>query len=650
MGAHALDLAPFWLLLVAGFAAGTATWIVAADYGTAIVSRWIHFAHPAARIGVGAATGYALIGSAMALLGLAGAVHPLTLWSLLVAAIAIRVPHVLRRVRALTDAWVQARAALARAHIVGGFALALIACAVLTGLANAALPAVWWDPIAYHLPIARAALLHGGFAFDPLMVQSGFPLLGEAAALPAYTIAGSAGASMTTLGAGLCIGLLVWALADGICAGSGIVAAMLATSSALWAWLAPSFYVDVPFAMFVLAAIVAVLELPIANIGRMNSTAPEARTIRQANSTAPQAPAVALLAGALCGAAAAIKYSGLGATVIVLALALWIAGPKRAKVVGGFLTGFVLVAAGWYIRSLVATGDPLYPFLSGALAHASSVRDFSVRYVDMTRHWCGGGTSLTDLITLPYRLVAEPKGFCGDPGPALQVGLVVAGAALLVMRQARVVATVAIALALLWFASSQQWRFLLPAVFLYAAIVAAGTSAAGERMRLISAVTLVALGAIGVVSDWIPLARSEASASLAPAFAYMSGRQSAADYLDARLETFAAARWCADRRIPGQQIIALDDVRDYYFPPGTAWANPYYQPALAIDWGAPSTARYQKLAASGFKYFVVNENSAYLHRTPTGIDWPAFAVDKRDKLRELFSANDVYVFELRGTR
>jgi hypothetical protein len=626
MAMHALDLAPFWLRLIGGFAAGAATWMVALDFGSALIGRWVTLEHPAARLGVCAAAGYALLGSVVALLGLAGLIHPISLWLIILIGLAF-LPRFARGLRQWRTVFGQAREALAQADNVSRLAIAVLALAVCTALVNAALPAVWWDPIAYHLPLAVAALWHGGFAFDAQMVQSGFPLLGEAAALPAYSIAGSAGAAMATVGAGLCITLLVCALGDWISAGCGPIAAMLTASSGLWLWLAPSFYVDVPFAMFVVAAIV-VIALP----------------------KTGGAHAMVAIAGSLCGAAAAVKYSGLALALVVLVAVLWMSASSWRATLVGFSGGFALVAAGWYARSYVLTGDPVYPFLSATFAKALQTREFGARYVDMTRQWCGGGTTLTDLVTLPYRLIPDPKHFCGDPGLALRIGIVFALAAVLLVKRARVIALIGAAFTLVWFASSQQWRFALPALFLYAGVVAAGAAATGARLRQISAVVLVLLGAYGVATQWVPVLRSEATSSIVPAFAYIRGAQSAAQYLDARLETFAAARWLAEHGIAGERVVALDDVRDYYLPRGTSWANPYYQQSLAIDWQVPSRARYAALRARGVTYMVVNRNQAYLHRTPTGVDWTVLAADERSGMREVFSANDVSIYDLSGVR
>lgn len=43
MAPHMLDLAAFWPRLVAGVVAAGLTWIVAADLGVALVSRWVDF-------------------------------------------------------------------------------------------------------------------------------------------------------------------------------------------------------------------------------------------------------------------------------------------------------------------------------------------------------------------------------------------------------------------------------------------------------------------------------------------------------------------------------------------------------------------------------------------------------------------------------
>ncbi|HYK52712.1 MAG TPA: hypothetical protein VEV38_04210, partial [Candidatus Eremiobacteraceae bacterium] len=245
-----LDAAPFWERLLLGAAGGAIVWWSALDLGALAFS--IIGLEERARSRESAAVGYALVGTAV---GFLGALHAIAGW-FVVTLIAIR----------FFGRWVTDRRfpisipsgaidALRKMSSLDKAAIGVIACAVLTGVVAAALPAIWWDPLAYHLPILARALEAHTFAADSSMLQTNFVLLGEAAALPAYVIGGSAGAAFATLGAGIVLVLLCGEWAEDVAAGTGRIAMALVSCSALWVWLAPSFYVDIPFAMFALGAL-----------------------------------------------------------------------------------------------------------------------------------------------------------------------------------------------------------------------------------------------------------------------------------------------------------------------------------------------------------------------------------------------------------
>ncbi|MDQ6825194.1 MAG: hypothetical protein M3007_07015 [Candidatus Eremiobacteraeota bacterium] len=625
--AHPLDTGPFAIRLIAGITTAAIFWVVAFDYGSLLISRWLPDARPLQRLSLAGAAGYAMWGIAFALLSLAHLLGLVTAWLVLIMAAALGAGRHWRRLRALRSQWFTWRARIAALDSLSRASLVVALFALITAILAAAMPATWWDPIAYHLPIASAALHDGFFHFDPQMIQSGFPLLGESAALATYAIAGASAAALTTLGAGVVLGLLVWSTAEAIAPDSGPLAFVLLVSSALWLWLAPSFYVDVPFAMLVVAAFVS-----LASMEHVGAPLP-----------------AAALGGMFMGSAASVKYSGLLALIVGFALLLrYSPRPRRLSALLVFLGGAAAIATGWYVRGLIVAADPLYPFLSTITSSSLAQREFAQRYVDMTKHWCGAGTSLNDLVTLPYRMLFEPRHFCGDPGYALQAAIVFFIAAAIAVRASRTFIFATLMLTVLWFFTSQQWRFAIPAVALYVAIAAAGVGVSGPRLRPIFGFALVFLCGWGVLVNWIPATQSQASSSLAPGFAHILGKQTADDYLAARLESYSAARWLAQKRIAGNTIAALDDVRDYYFPRGTTWINPYYQQVWSLDWKLSASARYHPLRAHGLVYLVANEHPAYLHRTPTGVDWGVFQTDTQHGLHPVFSQHEVSIYDLRG--
>lgn len=631
---HPFDAAAFGVRLIAGGFAAVFVWFVASEIGYRLVRPYL--ATRAAAAALGAATGYAILGSTIALLGVVHAVRPWTAIGLVIAAALVRMPayvgmarrrHVLTA--ALTD-WYRSQAALNRV------ALFVCAFATLTAMIAAALPAVWWDPIAYHLPIASRVLATGAFGIDFDMIQSAWPSLGEASALPAYAAAGSAGAAMSMLFAGLVLALVCALLAERFASGSGPLAAALVTSCALWLWLAPSSYVDVQFALFAVGAIAVPLLAPSAN-SSPGGAGDGARTMM-----------LGALCGVLTGAAAATKYAGLPFGVIALGVLL-AAGPRaRGMSFAGFALGALAIAAGWHIRDYVTTGDPLYPFLTAIHKVHVSVAQFPALNSTWEQQWCGGGNGIVDLITLPWRLLSDPRSFCGDLGYALRLGIVFAIVCLVRVRSTWPVALACLGVTLYWFVLAQELRFLLPAVALFAVLVAVGTTALTERLNTLGRAVLLALSAFGVTVNWLPWTIADASSSLVPGYAYIAGREGGAAYLRRRLETYGAAEWLVAHAVQRHEVMSLDDIRTYYFWGGIAWANPAYEYVWNVDWTVAPAKRYDAFKRAGYRYLLVNATPAYVHRTPSGVEWTVLAGDiGQGMLTQVYRDGDVAIYQIR---
>ena len=617
------DAAPFAVRLGAGLGAGLATWVAAYGLGSLCFNA---LRVPSALRGRGVlaiAAGYAVLGT---LVGAAGLVHGVGPFVAL-GTIGVALVEIFEQRRALAAAPQLLRDWLSRFGSSSGIekaATGAAALAVLFGVVAAALPAVFWDPLAYHLPIVARALADRYFAFDPGMTQTGFPLLAEAAALPAFAIAGTGGAAYATLGAGIAFAVACGVWAEQIAPRSGRLAVALVTCSALWLWLAPSFYVDIPFAMFAIAGIA----LP---------------AIARAQGGVTSGAAAA--AGMLAGAAAAVKYPGIIVVVLVAGIVFFLApAGARVRSKAAYACGALAVGLGWYVRSWLLTGDPVYPFLTAL--HPGPWHEFARLYVTMTAHWCGGGTSFVDLLTLPWHLLVQPQSFCGDPGYALDLGAVFVLAALAIVRRVALPLIAGLVLTPFWFESSQQWRFLIPAVGLFAIVAAVGATDAVGRLRTLAHGALVALCVVGVVVDALPNPAHDASNPLAPAFAYIAGAQTGDDYLSSRLETYDAARWLR-AHAPNAKVALLNDVRGYYFGPRTVWCNAFYQPVCVLDWSAPARRRYQVLRALGVDYVVIDTFGRFVQRQPSDLADPTLKAESRMHVLEpAYDAHDTAVMRL----
>ncbi|HEY7980658.1 MAG TPA: hypothetical protein VID19_04175 [Candidatus Eremiobacteraceae bacterium] len=620
-----VDVASFGERLALGCAGAGATWLTAADAGTALLDRAAPGSRRLVRLALGSIIGFAVVGSAVAVLAFFHAAYASVLMGLIATAIIVRARAHVRRLRAVPGVVRNATLRWREAGLFTRTFLVIAGLALTTALIAAALPAVWWDPIAYHLPLMFAALSHATLSFDPNVAQSAFPWLAESASLPAYALAGSAGAALCTLGCGIALAFVAALTADELQPGSGVCCFALITGSALWLWIAPSSYIDVPVAMWAVAALCAPVLLP----------------------SGLRPIAAGAICGVLAGACASAKYLGLVLAPFSLCMLLVPHG-DRIRRAAGYALAFLAVAAPWYIRTLSLTGDPLYPFLSAAAATGQSIGAVLAHGAAVTGV-CGGTSSLHDLLLLPYRLLAEPRAYCGDPGYALRLGAALFVAAPLLSRRSRPYFLLSLALLVAWFATGRQLRFLMAGLSIYAIVVSVGAQSMSSALRPVGLSVLAVLIAFGIATQWAPGLISEASNSLVPGFSYIAGAESGDAYLRRRLETYDAALWL---RANGgaAKMYALDDVRDYYFGPNVLWGNPPYPGGVRLDWTAAPEERYRRIAALGCRFMIVNAHPQFVGRSETGVDWKVLAADaRRGAVRLVYSANNVFVYSLPAT-
>jgi hypothetical protein len=288
----------------------------------------------------------------------------------------------------------------------------------------------------------------------------------------------------------------------------------------------------------------------------------------------PRTPTL-MLAGVFAGAAAGTKYLAAAAAAILALVAVPLLRtqltPRRALAAVGVA---LVVAAPWYVKNALVTGDPAYPLLRGW--PSDQAREEAEASFDNYGH----GRAPLDLVLLPFRLLGDAERF--DRAEFLSpLCLLFAPLALLAQRGRRVAAFALGGCSLflvVWFLGVQDARFLLSVLPVLAVLAAFGIAALATAGRIgrvvaVGVTTLALVVGLGV------------SAVYASRFApYLVGAQSEDEFLRRNVSYHDATRWLnanlpADARVVLGHVLVLHVDR-----PTIAWtADALPLPATRSD-------------------------------------------------------------------
>jgi hypothetical protein len=419
-------------------AAALALIAVAAFGAGSIVLPPLRFCSSLEQVVTGTTLGLGVIGTLVFLLGLSGGLYWWPVFVPLCGA-AIWGLRCARRLAAATIGKGSGRRGTLKTLAFAGLAL-LILAPVLYG---ALYPPTTYDALSYHLPVARSYLLAHRIRPVPNLRFPVMPALNETLFAAAMLIGDDVTAQLVEFLFLLLVvaALVSWAQRLGRPL-TGLWSVGLLAGTPLFMTLGSTAYVDVGLSAFATLGFYALC---------CHAATGERGWL--------------ILAGAFGGCAAGTKHSGLVLVVLFAALA-FVAARRRGmgiRELWPFAGAMFAFGAPWYLWIAYCTGNPIWPFLGRQVGHGFW-SDADYAWLDWFLRSYGWGRTLQSLVLLPWNLAfGQPaEEIRLQPAPFLLLPLTLWWA--FRRRTGRLLLVAIATYFLFWFYTSQQFRFLLPAL------------------------------------------------------------------------------------------------------------------------------------------------------------------------------------------
>lgn len=419
-----------------------------------------------------------------------------------------------------------------------------------------------WDTLSHQLAMAKIWLAHERIDYIPFMHQSNVPATANMLYMLVLPFGGQFAAKILALFFGIFAAAAVGGITEARYGkGSGWWAALAIVSAPVLLWELGTAYIDVFHgACFAASAWLAAIWL-------------ERRE---------QKPLL-LFAAFFLAIALATKYTAIqtgGALGISLAIVGGGAGLKSALIVG---IAAAVLASPWYIRNVVNTGNPVYPFFYSVFkgrnwseANAASYtreqqQDFGIGQIGVGEQYRGKNPvaipgAVVALATLPDKQINQGVQF-GAVGPAVLLGLLWWPFAGLKGKGAfeKVLVLTALITFVSWFFLTQQSRYIIGLIVMLAPLLGGAAVALPLRRLLMSAVVIQAVYSAFLFSR-MPLVISDSQS------------------LETSFEFYQETKLLNEIGESENIFVALfDEVRGYYLDVPYFWANPGHHTMLPYD-------------------------------------------------------------------
>ncbi len=622
----------------------------------------------------GAGLGLGLLGLAIFGLGLAGLFQPAVAYAA-TAALTALVARPLWRLGRQVSRWRPANPP-SRWTV-----LYLVALACLT-LPVALLPPTDWDGLFYHLTGPKLYIQTGGLTGGFDLPHLSFPSLMEMLFTWLMLLRGDIAAKLIHLVFALLLTGLVYLTARRfLTRPAAWPAVLILTSMPMLATLAGWAYNDIALAFYQLASLYAFLrqltinneQLTInneqpssfqsSNLPPSNPPIFQSSNLPPSNPPAFQSSNLPLflpLSALFAGLAMGLKYTSFVTPVTIGLLILWSAarrGRYREAVLNFALFSAValIVAAPWYLKNYLFTGNPVYPFLYGL---------FGGQFWDEFRAeaYAAAGSGIgfkpTTLLALPWLLtlgVRDANYWDGRTGPLLLLFLPLVvgfGLARRAGDRPRALDPLLIyvlahfgfwTLGVIWSQSLWQSRLLLPGLAGLAPLAGWAWTRLGRFdlpqfsvSRFVNVAVALALGLTLVDTGLLTLRIDPGP--------YLLGFESRPDYLTRRLGAHYAAMQDLNAELPAEaRVVLLWEPRSYY-------CDRHCQPDSILDKFPHLVHRYGSAGEiarvwreAGITHILVHQlGLSFVRHTASDVTQEVLATLAADYLQPVSSVGDAY--------
>jgi 4-amino-4-deoxy-L-arabinose transferase-like glycosyltransferase len=312
--------------------------------------------------------------------------------------------------------------------------------------------------------------------------------------------------------------------------------------------------------------------------------------------------------GALAGWAAGAKYTGLY-FVAALGLAAIIHSPRDARVRGAAAFALGALAAGgpWYLRNVLVSGNPVWPFLGGLFGYRfwSPIDVASATW--SLRHE-GGPQTLQALLALPWNLATARLPGIRSLVPGLFALFPIGVVWGLASHSRRWLVLVAAGSVVFWFATTQQVRFLIPAIPAVCLLTAGAISRLADRFLPLPRATATAVLTSAAVVLGIALVPRDIAGKILRREIPPVNEASRTDYFASRLPSFPLYRRLNAEHGGRYTIYAFHDETMKYFCEGRHlgdWFGPASYGRMDLSSG---TALLRSLQRLGADHLLVNDS------------------------------------------